>query len=148
MDRRSADAVLTNDDRYEKCGSYKRRASQTKPSGSPARRRDRHGFQTRADSGEERGRNFRVRGGVQTGIDGGEKRLLLRESLAAGSARGEMRAQSTLRQQATGGSFDQRVFKMFTWHRNFSANFFRATKMRDFTVPTGTSTMAAISSIV
>src|SRR6267142_1514529 len=37
---------------------------------------------------------------------------------------------------------------MFTWHRNFSANCFRATKIRDFTVPAGMPSRLAISSMV
>jgi hypothetical protein len=35
-------------------------------------------------------------------------------------------AQIPLRLGATGCSFDQRVFIMFAWHRNFSANCLRA----------------------
>jgi hypothetical protein len=37
-----------------------------------------------------------------------------------------MFAQIILRLGAAGGGFGQRVFILFAWHRNFSANCFRA----------------------
>ena len=63
---------------------------------------------------------------MKAGIDGGEERLFLFECGAAGGTRIEVRVQITLWLGAAGCSLDQRVFIVFAWHRNFSANCLRA----------------------
>jgi hypothetical protein len=85
-----------------------------------------HFVEAVADARQERSRYFGVGGDVKAGIDGGEEGLFLFECGAAGRAGIEVRAQFASWIETGGGGFDQRVFIMFAWHRNFSANCLRA----------------------
>lgn len=78
------------------------------------------------DTRQKRCRHFGVRGDVKASVDGGEEGSLPFERSAAICTSGEMRAQLILRFSAAGRSYVQRVFIMFAWHRNFSANCLRA----------------------
>src|SRR5260370_13388427 len=79
-----------------------------------------------ADARQKRGGHFGVGGDVKAGVDGGEEGLFLFECGAAGRAGIEVRAQFASWIETASGSFDQRVFIVFAWHRNFSANCLRA----------------------
>src|SRR5260370_5921980 len=80
----------------------------------------------RADARHERGRYGGVRSGAKADVDGGEEGLFLFKCGAAGGAGIELRAQMPLWLGTAGRGFDQRVFTVFAWHRNFSANCLRA----------------------
>jgi hypothetical protein len=75
---------------------------------------------------QKRRRYLGVGGDVNAGIDGSEEGLFLFECRAARVTRIELRAQMPLWLGTGGRGFDQRVFIMFAWHRNFSANCLRA----------------------
>src|SRR5260370_8432955 len=78
-----------------------------------------------AHARQKRGRHVGIRRDVKTSVDRGEEGLLLFECGAARGASIKVCAQFASWLEASGRSFDQRVFIIFTWHRNFSANCLR-----------------------
>jgi len=83
-------------------------------------------IQQGTNSRQERNRHLGVSGNAKARINGSEKQPFLFECSAASSAAGKVSVQFSLWFNAGGSRFDQRVFMMFAWHRNFSANCLRA----------------------
>src|SRR5260370_91151 len=99
---------------------------QSEPLDGPATSRRSCFIEAGADAREKGGRDSGVRRDVEARINGGEEGLFLFERGTAIEAGVKMGVQFALRFSAGGCSLDQRVFIMFTWHRNFSANCLRA----------------------